>query len=571
MIRTTYLLLLLVAVMASCRDDSFTSSSIYTDPPTVEDIYVKNLQGLVVDTNLDPVANAIVQVDNRTVTTNNEGVWSLKEVPINAKRGTYVSVEADRHFAGGNRLYSNNGAKSEVVTQLVPFPSALTIGSDAPEEVSIEGARIDFTKTQFITSTGLAYQGDVDVYAYHLDPSDTDFLTRSPGDLSASNVDGEAVGLQSYGMLAVELRSPAGEELQLADNTSASITLDVPDKLQPTAPTSIPLWSYDEVIGTWIEEGRAQLQGNVYVGEVSHFSWWNCDIEIDPVLVCIELIQPESISELEGVRISLCDDLLGTAMGTTDATGTLCGIVPRDRVITLKVMDACGNIVYMEEVGPFTADASITIDYSPDPSQFATLEGAITSCTAGLDLSDMIVTIRTPYDHFLATVDDQGNYVATLELCESSAPYSVSAISIANQVSGFENRVATAAGPNLVDVDICDGVPLIAFYDDNDNIIYTAATVSLAVKPHETLITVPNGVIGWSGSDVGTFPVNVIIQDNATGSNIILDNVRNSSTIVITNWGPVGTLISGTISGSGGFPSTSAGPITGEFIARRIE
>ena len=49
----------------------------------------------------------------------------------------------------------------------------------------------------------------------------------------------------------------------------------------------------------------------------------------------------------------------------------------------------------METIGPFSEDTDIVVDYIPDPTQVALLEGAVTSCDPNVDLSDMIVTIET--------------------------------------------------------------------------------------------------------------------------------------------------------------------------------
>ena len=45
-----------------------------------------------------------------------------------------------------------------------------------------------------------------------------------------------------------------------------------------TAPETIPLWHYDKTTGLWKEEGTATKNGDKYVGTVTHFSDWNCDV-----------------------------------------------------------------------------------------------------------------------------------------------------------------------------------------------------------------------------------------------------------------------------------------------------
>lgn len=564
MMHTKHIILLAIVVLSSCRDDSVLTSVTMPDLPDVEDVYVKDLHGLVIDENHAPVGQAVVRVGNTMTTTDDLGIWKVEGVSVNRTTGTYVAVAAENHFAGGTRLYSNNGIIGQVVTTLVPYGIPQIFNTSSPTIIETARASIDFTNAAFVTDDEVPYRGSVSVYAYHLDPSAVDFLERSPGDLVATNLQGEQVGLQSYGMLAVEMRSASGDHLQIAESSHATIRMVVPSQLLDIAPTLIPLWSYDEVLGLWIEEGEAILQGNTYVGEVGHFSWWNCDVEIDPIILCIELIQPEFNNELQGVNIVLCDDRLGSAEGTTDGNGSLCGIVPRDRIITLKILNACDSVVHMESIGPFAADADYTVNYIPDPTMYTTLQGAVTSCDPGIDLSDMVVTIATDYDRFLTTVDAQGNYTREIVLCGNTLDYEVSATSLSNELSAYGTGVATAAGPNLLDLDICDDLPLLVVYDDLGTILFSANEVTLAVKPNETLITITDGVIGWAGRNVGTFAANVVLSGGIQAPK------SEGTTVTVSSWGDVGSMVSGTFVGVSTLPG-QVSSFTGEFIARRTE
>jgi WD40 repeat protein len=77
-------------------------------------------------------------------------------------------------------------------------------------------------------------------------------------------------------MLA-ELRGTNGEVLQPTSSNPARLTVPVAASLLSSAKSTIPLWYYDETIGLWKEEGSATLTGNAFVGDVKHFTAWNCD------------------------------------------------------------------------------------------------------------------------------------------------------------------------------------------------------------------------------------------------------------------------------------------------------
>ena len=58
----------------------------------------------------------------------------------------------------------------------------------------------------------------------------------------------------------------------------ADIVMPVPSEILNSAPATIPLWHFDEDLGSWVEEGQATLVNGEYVGQVSHFSFWNYDV-----------------------------------------------------------------------------------------------------------------------------------------------------------------------------------------------------------------------------------------------------------------------------------------------------
>ena len=146
---------------------------------------------------------------------------------------------------------------------------------------------------------GNEYSGEVKVFAKYLDPSKLETLEEMPGDLTGVDSEGNMMGLTSFGMLAVELTSQDNNEVYLPVGEKARITMPVPADLLGHAPETIPLWHFDEEIGTWLEEGSAQLVGDQYVGEVEHFSFWNCDYPYELVnlkgFVVIDGIGGESL------------------------------------------------------------------------------------------------------------------------------------------------------------------------------------------------------------------------------------------------------------------------------------
>jgi hypothetical protein len=64
-----------------------------------------------------------------------------------------------------------------------------------------------------------------------------------PGMLYAQDADGEEQGIVTLGMLAVELRGAAGQDLNLMDGSTAKLMIPLDPSLIANAPATLPLWS----------------------------------------------------------------------------------------------------------------------------------------------------------------------------------------------------------------------------------------------------------------------------------------------------------------------------------------
>ncbi len=82
------------------------------------------------------------------------------------------------------------------------------------------------------------------------------------------------------------------------------------------APPTMPLWYFDEEAAQWVEEGEANLVGNEYIGEVSHFTAWNVDMPLDPRTFVAGYVLDCNNEPLANIRVSV-----GPLLITTDGNG----------------------------------------------------------------------------------------------------------------------------------------------------------------------------------------------------------------------------------------------------------
>ena len=174
----------------------------------------------------------------------------------------------------------------------------------------------------------------------YLSPDSSNFSTMMPGgDLAAIDKDEDEVQLISWGMVYVNLTDEYGRKVQPADGKPATLTFPVPEKFSgETPPDQIPLWSFDEQKGLWIEEGMATYDSdkNVYVGTVTHFSWANLDYPEKRGTLKV------NVKDVDGNVIpNQIVDLDGQRSYTTDVNGNIECFVPinTDFYVTVRSRD----------------------------------------------------------------------------------------------------------------------------------------------------------------------------------------------------------------------------------------
>jgi len=123
-----------------------------------------------------------------------------------------------------------------------------------------------------VDGSGNIYNGTVEVFMAWIDPSSSSLSQLMVGNLSGVDNTGELKSLATYGMLNVELFDPAGNELNVKEGSAADLSFPIPASMMSAAPETIPLWSFDETYGYWVEESTAILSNGFYTGEVGHFS-----------------------------------------------------------------------------------------------------------------------------------------------------------------------------------------------------------------------------------------------------------------------------------------------------------
>jgi len=378
-----------------------------------------NLQGNILDENGQPAENAVIKVGSQTTTTDSKGYFRINGAVLD-KNATLVTAEKAGYFTA-YRCFSATSGTNQVVIKLTKRNLSGTLSGTNGGEINLSnGTKISLPANGIVKASDNGnYTGTVNVYASYIDPTAADILIRVPGSFMANDKDGKRVFLTSYGMMAVELQSTAGERLQIKSGSTATLTSPIPSSVQASAPATIPLWYIDEKTGLWKEEGVATKQGNNYVGNVSHFSFWNCDINV-PAITLSATLKTTTGKPLVNAWVVITSAKNGSASAYTDSLGQVRGLVPAGTGLVLEVRDNCNTPIYSQNIGPFSENTDLgTITVSSSTPAVVTVQGKLTNC-AGAAVTNGYAIIAIDNSVHYAKADASGNFSTNYILCNTN-------------------------------------------------------------------------------------------------------------------------------------------------------
>lgn len=347
-------LLMMLMTFASCSkiqdllnegdDDDDDSGGI--NPPELVEGRMEDiaLSGIVRDASGTPIEGVSIVSGSSAATTNTDGFFEFDQIQV-------VSVQNDRSVVRFSKsgyfdvvrsmdADAADGASWEVVMckkENNDFTSIKTYSSSSDQTLQAGEMKIDMPQDGYkVDGTGASYTGKVKSEMVYLDPNNERFSEMMPGgDLAAVRSDNSSAQLVSYGMTDLNMYAENGDKLQLKDGSKAKLTFPIPAGMGENPPASIPLWSFNEKTGLWEEEGSAALQGNVYVGEVAHFSWVNLDYPEKQGTV-YGYVKDDTGKVLPGVRLSI-GQLLASTVSKSD--GYYSHEVPANTDFSITVKD----------------------------------------------------------------------------------------------------------------------------------------------------------------------------------------------------------------------------------------
>jgi hypothetical protein len=479
----------------------------------------RNFIGRIINTANNPIAGVAVSIGTQTASTDNNGVFILKDAAVYEKFAHITAVKAG--YIDGSRSIVPTSGTNNIKIMMIPSNTVATVTTGAASEVMLpSGTKIAFDGA-FENESGGAYTGSVSVAAYHLLPSDANLSQQMPGMLYAADKNGAEKVLETFGMLNVELRGSGSQKLQVAKGHFAQITLKIDAAQLATAPSTIPLWHFDEKAGYWKEEGSAVKTGSNYVGKVSHFSWWNCDMSI-PTITLHATVKDANGNLIPGITIRISNGT-NTADAITDDYGSASGRVPANIPLQLSIVDPCGVITQNFPIGSLAVDTTLP-DIVITASAFSTkqIKGTLIKCD-GSNVTNGYVLLNYGQSAQVYAVAD-GDFVFNILSCLSVSSFTMEGLDYDGMQSTgtisehFSNEmlrnVGTLEACNAITQFISynfDGVdyfhPIITNSNINDSasFLYTVHSMSVGTGSNQSDLWIYSNQITPGVYSIGTY------------------------------------------------------------------
>lgn len=228
------------------------------------------------------LAGAKVSVNAETASTDVSGLVSIS-VPENK---TYVvKAELDGYVSQSVSVSEEALAFVNLTLVAEKFATDIDNISTAQTVKANElGATVSFEANTFVKADGTAATGKARAVITPWDVSSAELIAFL-GNGEAVDSNGTQTQLISAGMMTVDFYDEAGTKLKIANGKTATIAMDVVTQSVNgnvlNNGTQIPMWSFDEALGKWKEEGVGSVRDGKITATVSHFSTWNWDFKFE--------------------------------------------------------------------------------------------------------------------------------------------------------------------------------------------------------------------------------------------------------------------------------------------------
>ncbi len=578
-LQTTLLLLVSFMFFSGCKKDKKEEPT-PTDPTKTS----VTLTGNVIDINSTPLAGVTVKVGTVQTTTSSDGSFYLSNVTVSSSRFT-VEFSLNGYFTLVRSAIPTAGEKYDIEVGLISetdftYAGSASFASNTAGNLTMgNGCVIDFPANAFITSSGAPFSGTVNVKAAYLDPTMNNYpLFVFGGDLYAKDSLGTDVMINPYAGLNVVITDGVDKlQLDTANSVNAQVQFNIPTTLITSAPNTIELFDFDENNGECYANGTANKTGGKYVGQVQHFSFWNC-AEYHPGKALISgYVKDQNGTPIPGIPVRI-----GHTFAKTDVDGYYHKIVPTGTNILIKILSVqLSNLATPSfiNVSPLTDGGTATADFTI--SGLKKITGRIINC-AGAPIQGKV--LLSWYSNLFYTNVNTSCFTKSngiFELFIDSA-YSVTMHIWANNTDTITSFTPSYSNPyNLGNITICPPIQTGPNKATVSGVTYNFNSSKIGFMIFDTVPAPKHISIAVYATDGSFFAIQTngtttgqYIVDGSPNPSVLSMNIYSTgfqepitnATINITRLDAVGGLIEGNFSGT----SATGAVVSGQFSVPRM-
>ena len=394
----------LLFVVHSCKRNEALEPNSHFDETSHynSNYYSTDINGLVLDENENPISGATVAYQGLTTTTDDYGVYEFSNVKVGDIHN-FIKITKPGYFDGCRTFRTINTATIFQKTILNKEMNSAVFMSAKGGNITSGNVNLSFSPESIVyEQTGETYDGEVVVSIRLIEPTEEQSAYQMPGDFSAEE-DDQLVLLNSIGIISVELHSTQGDDLQIKDGQTVTMTTEIPLNLQENLPENLDLYHFDLLRGIWIQEGVLEKVGNILKSEVTHFSSWAYCGPKESIIFSGRLVD-EIGNPLPSTSLHISTNKGWGNSGITNSDGSFSGRIPKGSSVRISikgfdVRDCYGHDIYIDTalVGPYNSNTNIGNIVFKEPEattpKSLLIQGTLLNCD-GLNLKYGIITIN---------------------------------------------------------------------------------------------------------------------------------------------------------------------------------
>lgn len=384
--------------------------------PPVQETVTTSIQGRVLDEQEQPLADATVKCGGKDTITDINGNFLLQNVAV-SQDAAVVTVSKTQHISGIRTLIVNVNSLHYVQIMLHDRETTATFSGTAGGTVSVPEGELSIPANNILQENNTSYNGIVDVNFKYINPEKERFPDLMAGDLRGINKAKTQQGLQSFGMIVLELSGQNGEKLHL--NKSITLKSAIPGSLQGSSPAQIPLWVFNISSGYWEEDGSATKQGDFYVATIKSTGYWHCAVPYNLVSLQTTVLDQNN-NPAPNMQVTILTKLnLIPVYSYTDAAGRFTGKVTNNAQLIITFTDPCKDLFFHKEIGPFAAASVLNnMTVTLPVNNTLVIDGIANNCS-NQPVQKGIVSILVDGLQY-ATMIENGHYKMTILRCSNT-------------------------------------------------------------------------------------------------------------------------------------------------------